>query len=191
MSNTYRLVETPVTVKTSPVERLPSPSESVSARVPFAKVPRIPLARETFVNTAIPFSRSDARKVRFMASSGLQNGKFAVACHGFVPWVVNVSVGTRPVGSPWPTTQTMSPTLVLPWARFRITEVRFDRPAARNTSRESSHVRLRRREEAADDELIRVPRGRRTRGGQVDVQTVAVVHESIPVRVHEPKRAVS
>src|SRR5256885_15388884 len=32
----------------------------------------------------------------------------------------------------------MSPTLVLPWARFRITEVRFDRPAARNISPESS-----------------------------------------------------
>jgi len=68
--------------------------------VPFANVPRIPLARETSVNTAIPFSRRDARKVRFMASSGLQNKKFAVACHGFVPWVVNVSAGTRPIGSP-------------------------------------------------------------------------------------------
>src|SRR3989441_12663994 len=32
----------------------------------------------------------------------------------------------------------MSPTLVLPWARVRITEVRFDRPAARNISPESS-----------------------------------------------------
>src|SRR2546427_1455819 len=95
MSNSYRLALTPVTVKTSPVERLPSPSESASARVPFANVPRIPLARETSVNTAIPFSRRDARKVRFMASSGLQNKKFAVACHGFVPWVVNVSAGTR------------------------------------------------------------------------------------------------
>src|SRR3989442_410190 len=99
-SSSYRLLLAPVTVKTSPVERLPSPSESLSARVPFAKVPRMPLARDTFVNTATPFSRSDARKVRFRASSGLQNGKFAVACHGFVPWVVKVSVGTRPIGSP-------------------------------------------------------------------------------------------
>src|SRR2546426_11098502 len=32
----------------------------------------------------------------------------------------------------------MSPTLVLPWARLKVTEVRFDRPAARNISPESS-----------------------------------------------------
>src|SRR2546427_11290438 len=32
----------------------------------------------------------------------------------------------------------MSPTLVLPWARFSVTEVRFNRPAARNISPESS-----------------------------------------------------
>src|SRR2546422_1709376 len=138
MSSSYRLVPVPVTVKTSPLERLPSPSESVSARVPFANVPRVPLARETFVNIAIPFSRSDACRVRFRASSGLQNEGFAVACHGFVPWVVKVSVGTRPIGSPEPTTQEMSPTLVLSWARLKVTEVRFDKPAARNISPESS-----------------------------------------------------
>src|SRR3989475_12777347 len=32
----------------------------------------------------------------------------------------------------------MSPTLVLPWARLKVTEVRFDTPAARNISPESS-----------------------------------------------------
>src|SRR2546425_13261412 len=67
-SSSYRLVLAPVTVKTSPVERLPSPSESLSARVPFANVPRMPLARDTIVNTAIPFSRSDTRKGRFRPS---------------------------------------------------------------------------------------------------------------------------
>src|SRR5438128_4024392 len=99
-SSSYRLVLAPVTVKTSPVERLPSPSESLSARVPFAKVPRIPLERDTFVRTGIPFSRSDACRVRFRTSSGLQNEEFAVACHGFVPCVVNLTAGTRPIGSP-------------------------------------------------------------------------------------------
>src|SRR3989442_12937540 len=32
----------------------------------------------------------------------------------------------------------MSPTLVLSWARLKVTEVRFDRPAARNISPDSS-----------------------------------------------------
>src|SRR2546427_12963357 len=32
----------------------------------------------------------------------------------------------------------MSPTLVLSWARLKVTEVRFDKPAARNISPESS-----------------------------------------------------
>src|SRR2546422_10951557 len=54
----------------------------------------------------------------------------------------------------------------------------------------AGYVGLRRREEGADDELIRVPCGRRARSGQVDVQTVAVVHESVAVRVDEPKRPV-
>src|SRR5207245_9758089 len=54
----------------------------------------------------------------------------------------------------------------------------------------AGYVGLRRREESADDELIRVPCGRRARSGQVDVQTVAVVHESVVVRVDEPKGAV-
>jgi len=82
------LLLAPVTVKASPVERLPSPSESVSARVPFANVPKIPFERDTFVRTGIPFSRRDARRLRFRASSGLQKGDFAVAYHGFVPWLV-------------------------------------------------------------------------------------------------------
>src|SRR2546426_1795030 len=54
----------------------------------------------------------------------------------------------------------------------------------------AGYVGLRRREESADDELIRVPCGRRARRGQVDVQTVAVVHESVAVRVDEPEGAV-
>src|SRR3989441_12090768 len=54
----------------------------------------------------------------------------------------------------------------------------------------AGYVGLRRRPESADDELIRVPCGRRARRGQVDVQTVAVVHASVVVRVDEPKGAV-
>src|SRR2546428_145695 len=63
-SSSYRLLLAPVSVKTSPVERLPSPSESLSARVPFANVPRMPLARDTFVNTETPLLRVIGRLER-------------------------------------------------------------------------------------------------------------------------------
>src|SRR2546428_1051558 len=54
----------------------------------------------------------------------------------------------------------------------------------------AGYVGLRRGEESADDELIRVPGGRGARSREVDVQTVAVVHESVAVRVDEPEGAV-
>src|SRR3989442_15082383 len=54
----------------------------------------------------------------------------------------------------------------------------------------ASQVGLRSGPESADDELIRVARSRRARRRQVDVQTVAVVHESVAVRVDESKGAV-
>src|SRR3989442_6891732 len=54
----------------------------------------------------------------------------------------------------------------------------------------AGYVGLRRREESADDELIRVPCARGPQSREVAVQTVAVVHESVAVGADEPEGAV-
>src|SRR2546428_13451262 len=50
----------------------------------------------------------------------------------------------------------MSPTLVLPWARLKVTEVRFDTPAARNISPESSRPFPFASERESENPLLRV-----------------------------------
>src|SRR2546426_1083081 len=89
----------------------------------------------------------------------------------------------------------MSPTLVLPWARFMITEVRFDRPAARNISPESSRpfpfASVRESEEApCGADLMRARGGRAAGGGRFAPKTVAAAPESFRVPAHDRRRAV-